>query len=297
MRVLIINNLASGLRNGTIHDFVRILTRDGDEVVMRSTDGQTRIDTMLFDAQDFDLVVASGGDSTIATVTYTLRNSGIPILPFPAGTANLVANNLDTPDEPSALARIARNLKTMDYDVGEITYQQGDETIVRGFEVIAGAGYDATIMSRAEKLKDPFGVMAYFGAAISEPNPKMATFTVTLDDEVLQMDGIALLVINFAEIYENISITHGNDATDGLFEVVVVKKQHTIELLPALFAAFLDSVGSWPDRADAIESRFSSRVKVESNLPMEIQFDGETPAATTPFEARILPGAARYVVM
>lgn len=296
MRVLIINNLASGLHNGAVHDFNRIFERDGDEVTLRSTDGTTQIDDMLSDAASYDLVVASGGDATVSAVSYALRNSDIPILAFPAGTANLLAANISIPDEPSALARIARTLKTEYYDLGELYYEKDGQSITHGFAIIAGAGYDATIMRRSERLKDRFGVMAYFAAAVSEPNPKVAHFKLTLDDEVLEMDGIAVLIINFAQIYPDIAITHNNDAQDGLFEVVIIKKQHTVELLPALFAAFLDSVGNFPDRADALESRTSTRVLVETDVPLEIQMDGDIPSAQTPFEARILPSAARFVV-
>ncbi len=296
MRLLIVDNLASGLRQGLIHDFNRIFAHDGDEITLRATDGTTRIASMLTDASNFDLVVASGGDATISAVTYELRNSDIPVLPFPAGTANLLSTNLNTPDEPSALARIARTLKTEHFDVGEMIFECEGQSCTQGFTVIAGAGYDATIMKRAERLKDLFGPMAYFAAAASEPNPKVASFTLTLDDEVLTLEGIAVLLINFAQIYPDISITHGNDAQDGLFEVVVVKKQHTLELLPALFAAFLDSVGNFPDRADAFELRRSAHVVIESDPALALQFDGETPQATTPFEASILPGAARFVI-
>ena len=296
MRVLIIDNLASGLRTGAIHDFSRIFARDGDELTVRSTDGTTQIQGMLHDAANYDLVVAAGGDATIGAVAYELRNTDIPLLPFPAGTANLLATNLGTPEEPSALARIARNLKTEYYDIGEMIFKQGEETVTRGFDVIAGAGYDAVIMRRAERLKDRLGPMAYFAAAISAQNPKVANFVVTLDDEVLHIEGIAVLVVNFAQIYPDLSIIHGNDAKDGLFEVVVIKKQHAVELLPALFAAFLDAMGNFPDRADAFEVRHSARVVVESDPLLDLQFDGDTPAATTPFEARILPGAIRFIV-
>lgn len=296
MQVLIVDNLASGLKNGAIHDFTRIFARDGDEITIRSTDGTTRIASMLSDASRYDLIVASGGDSTISNAVYELRNSDIPVLAFPSGTANLLATNLDTPEEPSALARMARSLKTEYYDLGEMIYLCNGQSVTQGFAVIAGAGYDATIMRRAERLKERFGPMAYFAAAVSEPNPKVSNFTLTLDDEVLTIEGIAVLVINFAQIYQDLSITHGNDAQDGLFEVVVIKKQHTLELLPALFAAFLDSMGNFPDRADAFEIRCSASVVVEADPPLELQFDGETPVARTPFEARILPGAARFVV-
>jgi len=296
MRVLIISNLVSGLKTGAIHDFSRYFSRDGDELTLRATSGKTKIEDMLRDAAEFDLVVAAGGDATIGAVAYELRNSDIPLLPFPAGTANLLATNLGTPEEPSALARIARALKTEHFDIGELVFKMGGETKTKGFDVIAGAGYDAAIMRRAERLKERLGPMAYFAAAISEPNPKVANFTVTLDDEVLKIEGIAVLVINFAQIFPDLSIIHGNDAKDGLFEVVVIKKQHPVELLPALFAAFLDAMGNFPDRADAFEVRHSAHVLVESDPLLELQFDGDTPGATTPFEAHILPGAVRFVV-
>jgi diacylglycerol kinase family enzyme len=138
--------------------------------------------------------------------------------------------------------------------------------------------------------------MAYMMSALTNPNPTVAHFKVTLDDEELEIDGIAILVINFGEIAPNFSITHGNDATDGMFEVVILKKQHAVELLPALFAAFLDSVGNFPGRADALEVRRSSTVYIESDPPLQIQYDGEAIEATTPFEAVILANATEYVV-
>jgi len=55
-------------------------------------------------------------------------------------------------------------------------------------------------------------------------------------------------------------------------------------------------VGHFPDRADAFEVRRSAHVQVVSDPLLEIQFDGDTPTVTTPFEAHILPGAARFVV-
>ena len=296
MKVLIIDNLVSGLKTGAIHDFCRYFARSNDEIVIRSTNGERLIKDMMTDVTDYDLVVASGGDATISAVAYEMQNTQIPLLPFPAGTANLLATNLGTPVEPRALARIARACKTDDYDLGEIVYEQAGSICQKGFAVIAGAGYDAAIMHRAERLKSAFGPMAYTAAAIAEPNPVVADFIVTLDDEVLEIEGIAVLVVNFAQIYPDFSIVHDYDAKDGFFEIVVIKIQHTVELLPTLFAAFLDSVGNFPDRADALEVRRSSRVKVESSPLLELQYDGETPGASTPFEARILPQAVRFVV-
>ena len=59
VKLLVVNNLASGYGEGSVYDFVRALTRDGDEVVIRSTDGTTDLRTFLYDAEDFDAVAAA----------------------------------------------------------------------------------------------------------------------------------------------------------------------------------------------------------------------------------------------
>ncbi|MDR1421628.1 MAG: diacylglycerol kinase [Coriobacteriales bacterium] len=296
MDILIINNLSSGLRDGAIYEFVRKLVCDGDRIMMRCTDGHTPIGEMLNDARSFDLVVASGSDSMIAAVCYELRNSGVAILPFPAGTSNLLATNLDMPDEPGAIAALAREHLALDFDLAEISYEQGGSVQTRGFAIIAGAGYDATIMETARQLKEALGPGAYIASAFANPNPRLSHFTVTLDDKTIETDAIAVLLLNFAKIYPDISITHGNNARDGLLEVAIIKPQNTVELLPAFIAAFRDRSGGFPSRTDAIETYRTHTVRVESEQLLHIQHDGEALGASTPLEAHILPGATRLIV-
>ena len=197
MKALIINNLASGYRDGSIYDFVRSFTEDGDEVCMRSTDGTTSIDGLLDDASDFDVVVASGGDGTVTSVAYALANTGVPLLPYPAGTANLLSLNLAQPNEPHALAKLARRCETLDFDVAEIE-AEGEK---HGFMIMAGAGYDATIMESAAPNKKFFGTVAYFLAAGSNIVPQRSKIAVTIDGERHEtLEGLGVLVINFSKI-------------------------------------------------------------------------------------------------
>jgi len=296
MKVLIINNLVSGRRDGGIFDFMRMLSRDRDELVVRNTDGTTPVETLLDDAHAFDLVVVSGGDGTIASACYCLRGTGLPILPFPAGTGNLLVANLEQPEYAMAISNMARSPVALDFDLGEICFNGVDGPATKGFAVIAGAGFDAAIMENAQRLKENLGITAYVAAALANPQPAVAHFTITLDDRTIECDGIAALVLNFAKIYPDISITHENDARDGLFEVVIVKPHNTVELLPALVAAFLDRTGGFPGRTDALEIHTGRRVRVESDPPLHIQHDGEPTGATTPFTAEVLPNATRLVV-
>ena len=252
MKVLIINNLASGYREGSIYDFMRSFVEDGDEVCLRSSDGGTSIDSLLDDADSFDVVVASGGDGTIASVAYRLRNTGVPILPYPAGTANLLSLNLLGPNEPHALANLARSGKVLEFDMGEIEF--GSKSAVF-HDKVAGAGYDAAIMESAAPNKKLFGPVAYFLAAGANIVPQHSSIVLTIDGKTIETEGLGVLLVNFSQIQLGISVTHINQPRDGALDVVVLKAKNAVELLPSVFAALLDRDGRFLDRGDALGAR------------------------------------------
>ena len=292
MKLLVINNLASGFGEGSVYDFIRSFARDGDEVCVRSTDGTTDVRDLLGDAEEFDAVVASGGDGTVATVSYRLANTGVPILPFPAGTANLLAANLASPMEPHALAKLVREERTLDFDLGE-SEVDGQRF---GFGIMAGAGYDAAIMHGAAPAKRLLGPMAYFSAALANPLPQTSKFKLDLDGEHVESEGLGILLVNFSKIQFDITVTHENEPRDGVFDVVVLKAQNAFELIPALLAGLLDRGGDFPERTGSLEIHRAREVRVEADPPMEVQYDGEATNLTTPFTAHIMRRAARFFV-
>ncbi len=292
MKLLVINNLASGYGEGAVYDFIRSFAQDGDEVCMRSTSGETPLESLLNDAQNYDAVIAAGGDGTVATVCYLLANTKIPVLPFPAGTANLLALNLASPLEPHALSKLVRSGKTLDFDMGEISV--ADKKF--GFSIMAGAGYDATIMRAAQRGKKLLGPLAYLQAAVMNVKPQFSKFTLELDEGTIESEGLGVLLVNFSKIQFDITVTHENEPRDGAFDVVVLKGKTAFDLLPAVFAGILDRDGEFPDRTDALEIYRSKSVKVTADPPLEVQYDGEATGLTTPFSASIMPRACRLFV-
>ncbi|MCH4184525.1 MAG: NAD(+)/NADH kinase [Eggerthellaceae bacterium] len=292
MKLLIINNLSSGYGEGAIYDFIRSFAAAGDEVSLRVVDEHSSFADMLRDARDFDAVVASGGDGTVASVCYQLRGSGIPVLPFPAGTANLLALNLWSPSEPHALARLIRQGKQLDFDMGEI--QVGEQS--HGFTIMAGCGYDAVIMNDAQSSKRLLGPMAYFKAAFSNPTPPKSHFNITIDGKSIEKDGVGIILINFSKIQFDISIATKNLPRDGKFDLLVLTSQTAWDLLPTVVGAAIDHSGTPLEKSDAVEFYQGSTIEIDANPPMNLQFDGETINTTTPFKAQILPKAARFIV-
>lgn len=293
MKLLVINNAASGLGDLSVFDYCRTFAGDGDEVVIRTTNGTSDIRAFLGDADRFDCVVAAGGDGTVATVAYMLADTGIPVLPYPAGTANLLSINLFSPTDIHALVRMTRAMRTMEFDLGEIELADGQRC---GFAIMAGAGWDAAIMKSAEQGKKLFGPMAYFTSAISNAVPQHSSFDLVIDGEHFRTDGVGVLLINFSKIQFDISVVHENMPRDGIFDVVVFHTKDAFGLIPALFAAILDRSGDFPERTDAFEIFQGSEVKVSADPAMIMEYDGEVTDTTTPFTVRMLPRAATFVV-
>ncbi len=291
MNTLIVNNLASGAGAGAIYDLVRVLASDGSSTTLRSTDGTTDLRTLTHDAFDFDVVVASGGDGTISSVAYQLAYTDIPLLPFPAGTSNLLAQNTWLPNEVYALAKLAHSGKNMHFDMGEVCLDSG----TYGFCIMAGCGYDALIMRDARRVKKLFGPAAYFGAALTNIAPTHAKITLDIDGVKHESSGVGVLVVNFSKIPFDLSVTHENAPRDGLLDVVVLKANNALELLPVLGAALLDKGGKNPDRAN-LEIFRGKHICIDADPPLPIQFDGEPTLQKTPFEVNVMPGALNMLI-
>ncbi|HSK47385.1 MAG TPA: diacylglycerol kinase family protein, partial [Coriobacteriia bacterium] len=280
-----------------LYDFVRFLGLEGVEVVLRFATAERRAEELLRDAQGFDRIVAAGGDGTVSAVCYATRSTGVPVLVYPTGTANLLALNLRMPTDPPALSQVLLRGEAVGFDLCELEMTGSNGAPSRsGFTIMAGAGYDATIMHGAEALKSTFGAAAYLLSAVTNLTPTSARFSLVLDGEPVEEEGIAVLLANFARIQFDLPITPGSDPRDGILEIAVLKTKTVVGLLPAITAAVLDRVGDHPDRSPSVALYSAATVEVRSDPPLRMQCDGDALASLTPFTARVLPRAATLLV-
>ena len=290
MNILMIANLRSGLGDPGLYDFVRVLGENGAEVTLRFLQAGADLRVLLRDAPTYDRVVAAGGDGTVSSIAYALRNTGIPVMPYPAGTANLIAHNLRMPVDPTELAHLALEGTPVALDIGELDVDGGV-----GFLMMAGAGFDADLVDRARELKPVIGEGAYLLAAIQNLQPAVSTFFITLDGRQIVTEGIAVMLVNLARIQFDLSVTHGSDAQDGLLEVVVVNTRSVAGLIPAVWAALLDRLGDHTARP-GLEIHTAREIVIRAEPSQPVQSDGELLTVRTPITARVLPAAALIVL-
>jgi diacylglycerol kinase family enzyme len=299
VRVLVICNLLAGPTCSDVYDLAHALGQRDCEVVLRYFNGSGPLIDLVGDGESFDRVIAAGGDGTVSSLAYALRGSHVPLVAFPSGTANLIASYLGMPFDPLRLADVVLEGDQLDFDLGELTHMGSLQPLApeerKGFLLAAGAGFDAAIMEAAKPLKTSMGVLAYLAGIMQNLAPTRASFRVHLDGREIQTEGIAVLVVNTGKVQFDLSITHSSDPRDGRLEVALVRSKTAVGLLPAVWDALLDKVVERPERGP-LEIESAQEVLVESDPPLRLQYDGDAIDCTTPFGARVLPGAARFVI-
>ena len=297
MRFLIIHNPASGPRSDEIFAFAHALSAPGDEIVMRFIGTAMEPEDAVSDAAGFDRIVVSGGDGSVSNVLNYLRDTGVPILVFPSGTANLFFNNIGNAPEAAALAKACRAGRTVKADIGEMSWVD-EEGVERshGFIIIAGTGFDATIMQKAEATKGEMGEIAYMLSALATPSPQVAHFTVECDGEVHELDGIGCMVGNTSVIQNEINLFPGCRMNDGLIDIAVIEPAKTVELLPPLLAGVFDKAGTGLGRPQF--TLFQAReARITCTPSLGMQFDGELiPSNAGEFRARAVPSCLDLIV-
>ncbi len=171
-------------------------------------------------AAGVDLVIGAGGDGTIRIVADGLAGTGIPMGLIPAGTANLLARNLDVPLQEAAAVEVAVTGKPRTIDLIKITV---DDREVEHFAVIAGIGVDAMIMDEVDDdLKAKVGSAAYFLAAAKALGRLPVDMTVQVDDHRPKRRRAMLCAIgNVSDLQGNITLIPGARPDDGMLDVYI----------------------------------------------------------------------------
>jgi len=237
-------------------------------------------------------VCVAGGDGTLAEVATALAGTETPLAIIPRGTANQVARNLRIPIAFEGAVETAVNGVPTPIDLGRV----GD----RSFMLVAGAGFDATVMSSATRgLKERFGFAAYIYAAVKEAlSATPAKFRVTADDRVIDVSAVSVMIANVGELfsaYLPVRLPLGPEPLsswyDGLFDVVIIAPRNFPDWANVLWQAATHRFGG-SQQLIHLKARC---VRIESEPGMPVQIDGD-PAGYTPVVATSVRQGARIML-
>ena len=233
------------------------------------------------------LVAAVGGDGTVAEVANGLAYSKIPLLIVPAGTENIIANELGLSNAPARLETLLSRGRAHPVDLGCVNG--------RYFLAILGAGFDANVIHRVHKARQGhISHLSYFW-------PIWRTFweysfpalQVEADGELL-CDGRALAFVgNMARYAVGLRILRDARFDDGLLDLCVFRCRRQAELLLHSATTLLQI---HPERRAVIYRRCRNIVISSPGQAVRVQVDGD-PGGNLPARIEVCPGALNVLMM
>jgi YegS/Rv2252/BmrU family lipid kinase len=234
-----------------------------------------------------DVVLACGGDGTVRSVAEALAGTGVAMGLVPAGTGNLLARTLGTPDNVPAATRVALTGDDRPIDVGRIRIDGGQEE--RVFLVMAGTGFDAAIMeSTPEALKVKVGPLAYVISGLRAMRGRRIRVTLTLDDgPPLRRRTRTVVVGNSGTLLGGLVLMPRATIDDGVLDVVSIAPNSL-----AGWVAVALRVITKRRRGDRRVEHWQARsIVIRTEAPQPSQVDGDPVGDAQELSIRVEPNA------
>ena len=158
-KIVVIVNPATRRKPDPIVHLLRSLAPAGTDVqVFLTRSAGTTTDVARAALEGASMMVAVGGDGTVAAVASAIDGSGVPLGIIPAGSTNIIARELRIPTASRAAIELI---------YGEYTLRELDLGICgeQRFLHMAGAGFDSRLFAATNpNLKRRAGWLAYLPA-------------------------------------------------------------------------------------------------------------------------------------
>ena len=236
-----------------------------------------------------DALAVYGGDGTLMEAISGLIGSEIPLAILPGGSANVLANELAIPtDLKEACAILSHSpLRKKLIDVGQFN----NRYFITGISI----GFGADLVKGANReTKNKFGILAYFFAtAAALKKLKLSHYHIKIDGNEYETQGLTCLVNNTGNLgFTKISLDKNIDISDGLLDVVVVRKAN-LSLFKLIVITLIKR--ERPDNFELVEHWQGHEISISSSRKQVIQCDGEV-LERIPSHIKIIPGAIKVLV-
>lgn len=238
-------------------------------------------------SEGFGLVVAVGGDGTVSAVCDGLAGSAIPLGIIPTGTGNLLARELQIPDEAeAAVALIAGAPSTRKIDMMRIGQ--------RSFVLNASVGISASVIGGTTSgSKSRFGRIAYVGTVVRKVlSARRRHLIVAVDGKPHPYRAVEVSVMNCG-LLGKLFYPGGPDirVDDGHLGVWILSMKSWGDY----FNYFIGVFTNRPVHTAAQFIRAQKFVSIRSKRPLQVQADGDI-IGMTPVDVEVLPGALAVLV-
>jgi diacylglycerol kinase (ATP) len=233
-----------------------------------------------------ELLFAWGGDGLVQRCIDVMAGSDAVLAILPAGTANLLATNLEIPSDIAEAVAIGLHGERRRLDVGRFNGEH--------FAVMAGAGFDASMIQQADGgLKDRLGRVAYVwtGSRSMRAKPFKAKIKV---DGAPWYSGAAscILVGNVGHLFGGIEVFDDAEPDDGRLEIGVVNADGLVDWVRTLAR----TAAGHAERSPLVQATTAKKIKVKLNRKVLYEVDGGDREKVKSFTVKVAPASITICV-
>ena len=250
----------------SVDEITALLERHGHRLV-QVIDKEFRVERIV--EIHADLVVAAGGDGTVATAARVLAGRKLPLAILPLGTANNIARSLNSDGPLDTLVAAWAHTTPQSLDIGFVRGEWGERIF---FESVGAGLIPVGIAAAKAKEED-----AEEGSSTTKPEDAVRTFrdalaglepqrwTLVIDGEEQTGEFLLVEVLNMPSIGPNLVLSDEANPIDTWFSVIIATEADR-----GVLDDYLAHRMSGGDRPLSMPPRHARRVEIRGSTAVHV---------------------------
>jgi len=237
-------------------------------------------------AKGVDVLFVWGGDGTVQRCIDAVAGTDTAVAILPAGTANLLASNLNVPHDLQGAVRTGLHGDRRRLDTGSVNGER--------FTVMAGAGFDARMIDEADRgAKDRLGRAAYVVTGLKSLRGRRVRAAIEVDGKRFFTGKVScVLAANVSRVIGGVEAFPRARPDDGRLDVGVVTAKG-----PAEWARTFGRVAlGHPERSPFAKVTRGKKIQIRFDEKVRFELDGGARPASRKLRIKVHPGSVTVCV-
>lgn len=233
--------------------------------------------------QNYDAVIAVGGDGTVNEVARELVHTPTALGIIPCGSGNGLARHHKVPFNHKKALEVILNNKPVNHDAVRINNHLSFN--------VSGIGFDAHVAHLFGK-NGKRGFSSYVKLVLKEfSNYRESLIEVEINGITTEYNMMLTAIANASQFGNNARIAPLADTNDGLVDISVVRKMGLTQLPEFFYRVFTGNTAKSPHAVCLQQSEYT--ITCKNALPLHV--DGEPCGTAHHFRIAVIPSAFKFI--
>jgi diacylglycerol kinase (ATP) len=244
---------------------------------------------------DLDLIVAAGGDGTVATAAGIAAHTSASLAILPLGTANNIATSLGLQRSAAHLVASWSTARRVPFDLGSARAASKEWLVMEGI----GGGLVPAGIARVEAAhkhhkettpsEEVAAAVRHFRQTLTDLKPQ--AWSISIDGRQIDDEFLLVEVLNIRSIGPNLVFGPDASPSDGYFDVITAQESHRREL-----ETYFDRRAAGRDARLALPRHRAREVSISSCTELHIDDERVDTCALGSVAIQIRPAAIDVLV-